>query len=102
MARVAIEFLRENFQREQNARQRRCEEFSRELRILNVGRAALRAAQRRTDFRIGFFPFDHQTLRLFKIFFVNFHFHVCLRFGHESDPLQVTFSNDVGADTDLP
>jgi len=102
MARVAIEFLRENFQREQNARQRRREEFSRELRIFNIGRAALRAAQRRADFRIGFFPFDHQTLRLFKIFFFNFYFHVCLGLGHEGDPLQVTFSDDVGADTDLP
>ena len=102
MARVAIEFLRENFQREQNTGQRRREEFSRELRILDLGRAALRAAQRRADFRIGFFPLDHQTLRFFEIFFVNFYFHICLRLGHEGDPLQMTFSDDVGADTNLP
>ena len=99
---MAVEFFRENFQRKQNACHRWCEEFSRELRILNVWRAALRAAQRRADFRIGFFPFDHQTLRFLEIFFVNFYFHICLRFGHEGNPLQMTFSNDVGVDTDLP
>src|SRR5207253_7771726 len=57
MARMAVEFLRENFQREQNACHSWREEFSRELRILNVGRPALRAAQGGADFRIGSFPF---------------------------------------------
>src|SRR5207245_244410 len=42
--------------------------------------------------------FPHQFVRFAEIIFVHFHFHVCLRLRHESNSLQMTIADDVGAD----
>src|SRR5947208_4259013 len=57
---LAIKFLRDQFHRAKEADQRRSQELPRHLRILDVGRSALRAANNGGgDIRIGRFPFDH-------------------------------------------
>src|SRR5437868_11524429 len=57
MAIQAIEFLRNNFERAKQRHQRRCHELSRHLRIFNVRRTALWAADNRSgNIRVACFP----------------------------------------------
>jgi hypothetical protein len=95
---VTIKSFRKNLQSKENARDRRSEKFPGHLRIFDIGRIALRAAQSRPDVGIRRLPFPHQLVRFSKIIFVHFHFHVCLRLRHESDPLQMAVADDVGTD----
>jgi len=98
---VTIKSFRKNLQSKENARDGRGHKFPGHLRIFDIGRFALRAAQRGSDVRIGDFPFPHQLVCFPEIIFVHFHFHVCPRLGHESDSLQMTIADDVGADPGL-
>jgi len=95
---VTIKSFRKNLKSKENARDRRSKKFPGHLRIFDIGRFALRAAQRGSNVRIGGFPFPHQLVRFPEIIFVHLHFYVCPRLGHESDPLQMTIADDVGTD----
>src|ERR1043166_6527894 len=64
MAILTIEFLRENFHRKKNTGDSRRDELSRQLRILDPGRLALGATNRRADLGIARFPLEHQFVRL--------------------------------------
>jgi hypothetical protein len=95
---VTIKSFRKNLESKENARDRRGEKFPGHLRIFDIGRFALWATQRRSDVGIRRLPFPHQLVRFSEIIFVHLHFHVGLRFRHESDPLQMAIADDVGAD----
>src|SRR2546423_3392843 len=95
---VTIKSFRKNLESKENARDRWSQKSPGHLRIFDIGRFALWAAQRGSDVRIGGFPFPHQLVCFPEIIFVRLPFYVCPRLGHESDSLQMTIAPDVGAD----
>ena len=98
---VTIKPLRKNLHGKQHARDCRGEKFPGHLRIFNVGRIALRAAQGGPDIWIRGFPFPHQFMRFAEVIFFYLHFYVGLGFRHESDALQMAVADNFGADAGL-
>src|SRR5438046_9855638 len=75
---VTIKSFRKNLQSKENARDRRGQKFPGHLRIFDIGRFALWAAQRGSDVRIGDLPFRLQLVWFTEIILVTFHIHDCL------------------------
>ena len=96
---LTVKFFRYDFQCAKQTDQSGCQKFPRHLRVLDVRRVALWAANQRSgDVWISRFPLDHQTLRSLEIVVLHHDLRVRLRLGHKTELLHRRLIVDVGPD----
>jgi len=94
---LAVELLWNNLECAKHRNGRWSHKFSGHLRILDIGRAALRATNQGSgNIRISRLPLDHEALGLLKIVVFHHYFRIGLRARHEANLLQRRFIMNIG------